>query len=673
MNLSLRCWLPALCLASTLSVAAQTRQIDSLRQVVALHSQDTSELEARLNLVYQLTRTDLSAALRTALETAALAKKLDEPGSLASSYAYLVTIHRETGKIDSARYYLDKIEQLCNAHPANSKMRVSFLRTAGLFHKNNGEYRRALPFMLESIQLWDQQDEVLAGQFLNLGNVYFNLAEFKPAADYHLKALRLFETLKNPRGQSFCLQSLGNDFTAMNQFLIARDYLERSYRIKEELDDRRGMLTSTLTLGDVYKELGEYRKAEKYYELALAMARKMAHTAEEARTLQRWGLLHRHLENLDKARDFFMKSLSLSNRAGDSIMAARTKSELASLDLVEQNGKIQSEAQLLDRLSTLVKTGDRRLEATEYARLSEYYAAKREFEKAYHYLGRYHDLIDSVKGNDVLLQLKELEETYKSEKSEQEIALLKKDQALKELEVARHRANTTNVMIVLISVVVIGVISLNRYRVLNRTRRQLEMEKMRNDIARDLHDDLGSALSSINIMSQMALQEGISANGNYFRRINEQSSRMMENISDMVWSIKADNDSLEQLVVKMKEFAGEILEPADILYQLDEDPSIAGIRLDVYKRKNLFLVFKEALNNAAKYSRAHNMTIALTTHGGWLSLRVRDDGCGFDMTSPGTGNGLRNMEERTRAMAGTIRRSSSSDSGTEIEVSIPIT
>jgi two-component system sensor histidine kinase UhpB len=86
---------------------------------------------------------------------------------------------------------------------------------------------------------------------------------------------------------------------------------------------------------------------------------------------------------------------------------------------------------------------------------------------------------------------------------------------------------------------------------------------------------------------------------------------MMENMSDIVWSINPKNDLAEQMVFKMKEFAAEILEPAGINYSFQVADSVDTLKLDSEKRKNLFLIFKEAINNAAKYSDGTQVTINL--------------------------------------------------------------
>jgi signal transduction histidine kinase len=148
---------------------------------------------------------------------------------------------------------------------------------------------------------------------------------------------------------------------------------------------------------------------------------------------------------------------------------------------------------------------------------------------------------------------------------------------------------------------------------------------------------------------------------------------MMENMSDIVWSINPKNDSIEQVVLKMKEFAGEILEPKDIEHAFEIDTSIVHLKFDVEKRKNLFLIFKEAVNNAAKYSEGSKVLIALSVKNDRLLFSIFDNGKGFDVNEITQGNGLINMKERAASMGGKLSQSSHPGNGTRVELDMPIT
>lgn len=631
---------------------------------------DTLAVKALLNLVFEFSRKDSQKAKSYCYQVITLATSMHRINELQGAYAYLVTLHQNSGNLDSAQYYVSLLEKTSKENSNNTKIALSYYQTAGLFYKNQGLYNQALPFMLEALKLNTGENENHAGQLLNVGNTYFNLGDLKNAARFHLQSLELFEKVNNKRGQSFCLNSLGNDFFKLNQYDQAAAYYHRSVKLKAELQDKRGLITGWSGLGDVYKEKGPLELSEKYYKQALATAKEMKLLLEEARTYNQLGLLYKKMNDMPQAQESLSQALQLARQGGDSSMSATISSTLIVLKLKAQSEK-ETEDQLLANLGTHINLGDRIEEATGYSNLAQYYASIKKFDKAFYYLEKFKKVQDSLSGGSVVLQIKELEAEFEREKKEKEIALLKKDQELHKAEISRQRAHTSIIVVILIAVIAIGILLINRYRVLNRTRRLVEMERMRNTIARDLHDDIGSTLSSINIISQMALKD---ANGSasHFQRIAQHSSSMMESMSDIVWSINPNNDSLEQVTSKMKEFAAEILDPLDIDYTFSGEENLQTIKLDVSTRKNLFLIFKEAINNAAKYSAANAIKIHVKKENGSITLNIQDNGKGFDVLGSSSGNGLRNMKERAENLRGELSLKSSG-TGTEISLSLPIT
>jgi signal transduction histidine kinase len=208
-----------------------------------------------------------------------------------------------------------------------------------------------------------------------------------------------------------------------------------------------------------------------------------------------------------------------------------------------------------------------------------------------------------------------------------------------------------------------------------RISKYITEQRLRTKIARDLHDDMGSALSSININSKMALQN---ADQNmivqsYLQNIRDNSGNMLESMSDIVWAINPDNDTMEKLVIRMKEFAAEILEPLNISYSFKGEVQLEQIKLDLNKRKNFYLVFKEAINNAAKYSQCTEVHIQLGNDERNIWLLVKDNGKGFNLERVKAGNGLRNMHERSRAIRADLEIDSSVGNGTAIQLKLPIT
>jgi signal transduction histidine kinase len=207
-----------------------------------------------------------------------------------------------------------------------------------------------------------------------------------------------------------------------------------------------------------------------------------------------------------------------------------------------------------------------------------------------------------------------------------------------------------------------------------RVNKLLAVEALRNRVARDLHDDMGSTLSTINILSSMAktkVNDSAVKTSEYLSKISEYSERMMDTMDDIVWSITPSNDSMQNITSRMREFATNVLEPKEIDFDFIVDEGVHDVKLNMEVRRDFFLVFKEAVNNAAKYSKAEKALIQLTVQNKKLLLVVKDDGAGFDFEEA-DGNGLGNMKKRADNMNGFVSIHSSKGEGTTVELVIPV-
>lgn len=208
-----------------------------------------------------------------------------------------------------------------------------------------------------------------------------------------------------------------------------------------------------------------------------------------------------------------------------------------------------------------------------------------------------------------------------------------------------------------------------------RINRILAVETIRNRVARDLHDDMGSTLSTINILSSMAkarLNTDVQKTGEYINKISDNSQRMMEAMDDIVWAIKPANDSMHKVVGRMREFATNVFEAKDIELDFSADESVNDVKIDMEARRDFFLVFKEAVNNAAKYSKCSKASVHISVENKKLILAVKDNGIGFDVKAADSGNGLGNMQKRADALQGKIQLLSTPGTGTSVTLTVPL-
>jgi signal transduction histidine kinase len=133
-------------------------------------------------------------------------------------------------------------------------------------------------------------------------------------------------------------------------------------------------------------------------------------------------------------------------------------------------------------------------------------------------------------------------------------------------------------------------------------------------------------------------------------KISDRSEKTMDALSDIVWSINTRNDGMDNFLMKANEYLTELLEAQGISYQFTVDPEIEGLKIGMILRKELYLIFKEAVCNASKYSGCSMVLISFTRQKEVCTLTIHDDGKGFDMGAVAHGNGIYNMKERAKKM-----------------------
>ena len=158
----------------------------------------------------------------------------------------------------------------------------------------------------------------------------------------------------------------------------------------------------------------------------------------------------------------------------------------------------------------------------------------------------------------------------------------------------------------------------------------------------------------------------------YLSKITDNSQYMMEAMDDIVWSIKPDNDNMQKIIARMREYASTILEPKDITIRFEIEDNIYGLKLNMETRRDVFLIFKEAINNSAKYSDCSQIKVLIRLYGNQLIIKIIDNGTGFDVKNADRGNGLGNMKKRAETLNGKIKIESSSEKGTEILLVVPL-
>jgi signal transduction histidine kinase/ligand-binding sensor domain-containing protein len=202
----------------------------------------------------------------------------------------------------------------------------------------------------------------------------------------------------------------------------------------------------------------------------------------------------------------------------------------------------------------------------------------------------------------------------------------------------------------------------------------LALERVRTRIATDLHDELGANLSRISILSEVASRRA-GADADVRMQVGEigRSARELVDVaSDIVWSTDPRRDDLQSIVVRLRAFAGDVLEARGMAWSLEAPQEPERIKLSPDQRRHLYLVLKEAIHNAARHSAAKRVEVAIARRGDVLEASVRDDGCGLPEQGSAHGNGLANMRVRAGEAKASLDIHSEPGRGTEIRLALPL-
>jgi two-component sensor histidine kinase len=212
---------------------------------------------------------------------------------------------------------------------------------------------------------------------------------------------------------------------------------------------------------------------------------------------------------------------------------------------------------------------------------------------------------------------------------------------------------------------------LYRYQLAQR----VKVERVRTRIATDLHDDIGANLSLIAMASEVARHRARSDDrqmAEALSLISGTSRELVDSMGDLVWAVNPERDHLADLLKRMRRFASDVFSARGIAFRFHAPSDDHDIRLGTETRREVLLIFKEAINNIARHSQCASAEVELMAQGGWLTLKLSDNGRGFDTTRSFDGNGLVSMRQRAARLDGTLVVASRRGEGTTLTLKAPL-
>ena len=200
-------------------------------------------------------------------------------------------------------------------------------------------------------------------------------------------------------------------------------------------------------------------------------------------------------------------------------------------------------------------------------------------------------------------------------------------------------------------------------------RQKLRLQGVRNQISADLHDEVGSNLNSIAIFVEVLRKKATPEMLPILEKIIENSKESVALMQDTIWTINPKNDSIEKLFERMRSFASQFLANSNISLDFEIEADLKKVDFTMEQRKNIYLIFKEAINNIVKHAQASKASVTIKKVNDTFCITIEDNGKGFDTMQDFEGNGLQNFKTRAEEAEIECIISSKINGGTKVEIS----
>lgn len=635
-----------------------------------------------------------------------IAIQLKDSFLLALAHYQLGQYYLEDEKYDEAHRYFNKALDIRFTKDQSTYTAVVY-NDIGHTYGVQGQLDKQVDWFLKAIRVYEKNKDAkgLAQTVSNLSTVHNNLGNRNEALLYAKEAMAIREKIGDIYGLSISCSNISQCYLKFDSLDQAIKYQQLGLKYAEKSGVKRGISQSYISMALLFNRQKKNREALEYEKKAIALLQEINDLATLSRRYIAAAILSKAMNDSIAALDYFDKAYTLSTQLKnkenlrdiylhkaiyykdrkdfynayelykkyilyrDSLISAKTRADIAEIATRYETEKKDNE---IARLNTEQKIRQLEIEKQKAIISGNTLLAKQK-ENEITLLSQQRELQDSkIKQQDQELE----KQLLIAKNNEQLLQLSEQEKQLKEKELKDQKLLQRGIVGAAIMLVLFAVILFNRYKLKKKLEQQNQLLSVRNVIAKDLHDEIGSTLTSIKILSEVSknnLEKDQQKASSFLQKITEQSAQMQQGMSDIVWAIKPDNDKLENMLARMREYASHTLEPKNIETIFFTEEAVLSQSLNMEQRRDFFLIFKEAINNAAKYSQAGKVEVTISKERDQLHLSISDNGIGFDSGKETTSNGLKNMMARAEALNGSVYIQSEPGKGTTVLVKVPAT
>jgi signal transduction histidine kinase len=624
---------------------------DSLRIVLANTKEDTMKVQYLLAIANQQGDIDEREREEYCKKALILSEKINYPKGIIVSHIGLATVDNNSGKYEEALDHLNTAIQLLMKYP-NDRFLAQAYNSLGATSNAKGDYPAALSWYLKSLALYEKlgKKRTVADLIYNISVVYYATKNYDKAHEYTSRALVEYTLRGEKLFVAMAQNQLGNIAYDQYQYDTALVYYERALKVMEDLKDLSYAVESLTGIGNVYSETKNYDKAVLYHERALKAARETGDESWIANSLMNLGRDYRYTNNANR-----------------------------------------SEAMLKEAVALSEKTGAKKISCDAYLALAELYESRRNYKEALKYENLYAAWKDSLYNEENATLINDLNTKYENEKKEKSIALLnaklsdeQKSQELLQAKVSEKNTIIGSVIGGTILVLISGFLFYSRQRLRQKNKFQEELneqqkntagtiiqmlEDERNRIARELHDGVGTYISTLKINLQVLEHNIADEKLNPYKNNSALLDKTSEELRKITKGLSSEALQEKGLAPALHELVNSI--PASDTLQVQFLTDETDHRFDALLETNYYRVAQELINNSMKHSRASKISLQLIDHDTDLLLMLEDNGIGFDMEQSTMGMGLKNIRNRIGFLGGTFKIESILEKGSTFIIEVP--
>jgi len=597
--------------------------------------------------------------------------------------------HYNVVHLDSAKAFLTQGFDLANELDYQQGRWIN-LSTLGVYHERKTQYDSAMVYLNSALKIVEETNSTkgFATVLNNIATVQIRRAEYQDALKNMFEALKAEEKLGNQNGIAQAYNNIGIVYYYTANYDKTTYYLTLALEIQEELGNLDGLQNGYNNVGAIFEYQKKYDEAIASYKKALEISRKLGDQKQEATFLSNIAQSYTNKGDYVVAESIFRESIEIKKEIKD--YNGMVNGYISFGQLLLKQEKLKDAKQYLEEAIQLSKKYDSKVALREaYAALAEVAEKEGKFELSVTYLKDYITLKDSILNEDNARILAETEAKYETEKKEKEILEQRAIIAEKDLEVRQKNNLMYGGFGLAFILAMLGYLFYNQQKLKNRqlqkegelksalaaieTQNKLQEQRLR--ISRDLHDNIGAQLTFI-ISSIDNLKYGFKDMGEKLSgrlsRISSFTGNTIYELRDTIWAMNKNEISFEDLQTRISNFIDKANIASDAMKFTFNMASEVNSQhtLTSVQGMNIYRIIQEALNNAVKYAEARHINVVISEVNERYLIEIKDDGKGFDLAQVERGNGLNNMEKRSRDIDATIKIHSVFDKGTTIILSL---